>query len=73
MVIFSSCLYQLINGKTFQWILLWDYWFQPFSKGKSYDSILVIVDWLTQMVNYKPIKDTIYTPGLTEVILDMVI
>ena len=42
-------------------------------KGESYDSILVIIDWLTKMVHYKPVKVTINTPGLAEVILDVVV
>ena len=28
-------------------------------KGESYDFILVIIDWLTKMVHYEPIKVTI--------------
>ena len=42
-------------------------------KGDSYDSILVIVDWLTKMVYYEPVKITINAPGLVEVIIDVVI
>ena len=42
-------------------------------KGESYDSILVIVDRLTKMVHYKPVKITINAPSLTEVIIDIVI
>ena len=42
-------------------------------KGKSYDSILVIVDRLTKMVYYKPVKITIDAPGLAEVIIDIVV
>ena len=42
-------------------------------KGKSYDLILVIVDRLTKMVHYKPVKITIDAPGLAEVIIDVVI
>ena len=42
-------------------------------KGDSYDSILVIVDWLTKMVHYKPVKVTIDAPGLAEVIIDVVV
>ena len=41
-------------------------------KGDSYNSILVIVDWLTKMVHYKPVKVTIDAPGLAEVIIDVV-
>ena len=42
-------------------------------KEESYDSILVIVDWLTKMVHYKPVKVTINALGLAKVILDMVV
>ena len=42
-------------------------------KGNSYDSILVIVDRLTKIVHYEPVKITIHAPGLVEVIIDMVV
>ena len=42
-------------------------------KGDSYDSILVILDWFTKMVYYKPVKITLDASGLAEVIIDMVI
>ena len=42
-------------------------------KGDSYDLILVIVDRLTKMVHYKPVKITIDTPGLAKVIIDVVV
>ncbi len=42
-------------------------------KGDSYDSILVIVDQLTKMVYYVPVKVTIDAPGLVEVIIDVVV
>ena len=42
-------------------------------KRESYDSILVIVDWLTKMVHYELVKVTIDAPGLAEVFLDVVI
>ena len=42
-------------------------------KGDSYDSILVIVDWLTKIVHYKPVKVTINAPGLAEVIINVVV
>ena len=42
-------------------------------KGNSYDSILVNVDRLTKMVYYEPVKVTINTPRLAEVIIDVVI
>ena len=42
-------------------------------KDKTYDSILVIIDRLTKMVYYKPVKVTINALGLAEVIFDMVV
>ena len=42
-------------------------------KGNSYDSILVIVNWLTKMVYYKPVKDTINALGLAEAIIDVIV
>ena len=42
-------------------------------KGDSYDSILVIDNRLTKMVHYKPVKVTINTPGLAEVIINVVV
>ena len=42
-------------------------------KGNSYDSILVIVDWLTKMIHYKPVKITINALDFAEVILDVVV
>ncbi len=41
-------------------------------KSESYNFILVIVNYLTKMVHYKPIKVMIDTPGLTEVIINVV-
>ena len=42
-------------------------------KDDSYDSILVIVDLLTKMVYYEPVKVTIDAPRLAEVIIDVVV
>ena len=42
-------------------------------KGNNYNSILVIVNWLTKMVYYKLVKVIINAPGLAKVIIDMVI
>ena len=42
-------------------------------KGDNYNSILVIVDRLTKMVYYKPIKIIIDAPRLAEVIIDIVV
>ena len=42
-------------------------------KGESYDSILVIVDRLTKIVHYEPVKVTINASGLVKVILDVVV
>ena len=42
-------------------------------KGKSYNSIFVIVDKLTKMVYYEPVKITINAPCHKKVIIDVVI
>ena len=42
-------------------------------KGDSYNSILVIVDRLTKMVHYEPVKVTVNALGLAEVIIDVVV
>ncbi len=42
-------------------------------KGDIYDSILVIVDWLTKMIYYEPVKVIIDALGLVEVLLDVVV
>ena len=42
-------------------------------KKDSYDSILIIVDRLTKMVHYEPVKMTINAPRLAKVIIDMVV
>ena len=42
-------------------------------KSNSYDSILVIVDRLNKIVDYKLVKVNIDAPGLVDVIIDMVV
>ena len=42
-------------------------------KGDNYDLILVIIDRLTKIMHYKLVKVIIDTPGLVEVIIDMVV
>ena len=42
-------------------------------KGDTYNSILVIVDWLTKMVPYKPVQTTIDAPGVAKVIIDVIV
>ena len=42
-------------------------------KDNSYDSILVIIDKLTKMVHYEPVKVSINALGLVEVILNVVV
>ena len=42
-------------------------------KGESNDSIFVIVDRLTIMVHYEPVKVTIDAPGLAESIINVVV
>ena len=42
-------------------------------RGNDYDSILVIVNWLTKMLHYEPVQTTITAPALAEVILNVVV
>ena len=42
-------------------------------KGDSYNSILVIIDWLTKMVHYEPVKVIIDASCLAEVIIDVIL
>ena len=42
-------------------------------RGDGYDSILVIVDWLTKMVHYELVQTTITAPALAKVILNVVV
>ena len=42
-------------------------------KDDSYNSILVIVNWLMKMVHYKPVKVTIDTPSLAKMIIDIIV
>ena len=42
-------------------------------KGNSYNSILVMVNHLTKMVHYEPVKININGPALAKVIRDMVV
>ena len=42
-------------------------------KRDSYNSIQVIVDWLTKIIHYKPVKITINAQSQIEVIIDMVV
>ena len=42
-------------------------------KGESFNSILVIIDRLTKMEYYEPVKVRINAPGLAEVIIDVVV
>lgn len=42
-------------------------------KNEMYNIILVIVDWLTKIVSYKPVKVTIDVPKLVKVILNIVV
>ena len=43
------------------------------SKNESYDSILFIIDRLTKMMHYEPVKVTIDAPKLAEVIINVVV
>ena len=42
-------------------------------KGANYNSILVIINWLTKMVYYKPVKITIDASRFAKVIIDVVV
>ena len=42
-------------------------------KGKTYNSLLVIVNWLTKIVYYEPVKVTIDIPSLVKVIIKAVV
>ena len=42
-------------------------------KDNSYDSILVIVDWLITIVYYELVKVTINAPELAKVIINIVV
>lgn len=42
-------------------------------KSEIYDSILVIINWYTKMVYYKPVKVTIDASSLIKIIFDMVV
>lgn len=42
-------------------------------KNNSYNSILVIVNWLTKIVTYKPLNITINTAGLARVIINVIV
>ena len=42
-------------------------------KGDSYDLIFIIVNWLTKIVHYEPVKVTINAPGLAEVIINVIV
>lgn len=42
-------------------------------KSASYDSILIIVDWPTKMVYYKPVQTIIDAPGVVEVIINVIV
>ena len=42
-------------------------------KRDSYNSILVIIDLLTKMVYYKPVKITLKVPGLIEAIIHVIV
>lgn len=42
-------------------------------KGETYNSILVIIDWLIKMIYYEPVKVIINASGLVKVIFDMIV
>ena len=69
MEIYSLYQSQIIGTKIYLWILslLIDW------KDENYDSIFVIVDLLTKMVNYKLVKIIINVMDLAKIIIDNVI
>ena len=71
-MIFNCCSYQCINGKTFWLDFATGLPILINRKGDSYNFILVIVNWFTKMVNYKPVKITINALRLAEVIINLV-
>ena len=42
-------------------------------KGDSYNFILVIINWLTKIVHYQPVKITIDALGLAKVVIDVIV
>ena len=42
-------------------------------KRDSYDSILIIIDWLTKVVYYHLVKITINASGFAKIIIDVVV
>lgn len=40
---------------------------------KNHNSILIIIDWLTKIVHYKPVRVTIDTSGLAKVIINVIV
>ncbi len=42
-------------------------------KNESYNFIIIIVHYLRKMIYYKPVKVTIDTPSLAEVIIDILV
>ena len=42
-------------------------------KGKTNGSILIIVNWLTKMIHYKPVKVIINASSLVEVIIKIIV
>ncbi len=56
-------------------LFIFNIYMQPYTydKDKTYDSILVIVNWLIKMVHYKPVKVTIDTLTLIEIIIKTIV
>lgn len=42
-------------------------------KGKTYNSIQVILNWPIKIVHYEPVKIIINTHGLAEIIMNMIV
>lgn len=41
--------------------------------GETYDLILIIINWPTKIVYYKPVKITVDISGLVKVIIELVV
>lgn len=60
-----------ISEKTFLWISIIGLPVSTNWKRNSYNPIFVIINYLTKIVHYKPIKVTINAPSLAEVIINV--
>ncbi len=73
MEICNHCQLQLIGRRTCEINFVIGFLILADWKSDSYDLILVIVDRLTKIVYYEPIKITINAPDLAKVIINVVV